>query len=241
MKSKEFLGAWIMSGSAVVAESCASSDIVKWVCVDLEHSSIDYASLENCVRAIKLQGKEAYVRISGHDYTQVKRVLDIGADGLIIPDIRRAEELDAIIRSAFYHPIGSRGVGLYRAQSFGQGFDSYINKKSKEIKIIAQIEHHLAMENLGEILNFEKLSGVFIGPYDLSSSLGIPGDFTNPEFLKHIKRFESECSKSNKLMGMHIVYPDNTLLREKIAKGYNFIAYGTDLLLLQESFNQIEL
>ena len=152
-----------------------------------------------------------------------------------------SEELDAIIRSAFYHPIGSRGVGLYRAQSFGQGFDSYINKKSKEIKIIAQIEHHLAMENLGEILNFEKLSGVFIGPYDLSSSLGIPGDFTNPEFLKHIKRFESECSKSNKLMGMHIVYPDNTLLREKIAKGYNFIAYGTDLLLLQESFNQIEL
>jgi 2-dehydro-3-deoxyglucarate aldolase len=209
------IGSWIMSGSAVIAESCASSDLIKWVCVDLEHSSIDYPSLENCVRAIKLRGKEAYVRISGHDYTQVKRVLDIGADGLIIPDIRRPEELDAIIRSAFYHPTGSRGVGLYRAQ--------------------------LAMENLGEILNFEKLSGVFIGPYDLSSSLGIPGDFTNPEFLKNIKRFEYECSKSNKLMGMHIVYPNNTLLREKIAKGYNFIAYGTDLLLLQESFNQIEL
>lgn len=230
-----------MSGSPVVAESCASSDIVKWVCVDLEHSSTDYKSLENCVRAIKLRGKDAFVRISGHDYTQVKRVLDIGADGLIIPDIRRPQELDAIIRSAFYHPIGSRGVGLYRAQSFGQGFNTYINEKSKKIKIIAQIEHHLAIENLKSILNFDNLSGVFVGPYDLSSSLGIPGDFTNPIFLDKLSLFESACARSNKLMGMHIVYPDKNLLKEKIAKGYNFIAYGTDLLLLQESFNQIEL
>ena len=235
------IGAWIMSGNATIAESCASAKNVSWVCVDLEHSSITLSDLENCIRAIQLRGKEAFVRLSGHDYTQVKRVLDIGADGLIVPDIRRPEELDAIIRSAFYHPIGSRGVGLYRAQSFGQGFDSYVHKTSRQTRIIAQIEHHVAIENLNSILSFEGLSGVFIGPYDLSSSMGIPGDFTNPIFLEQIARFESACSKSNKLMGMHIVYPDNTMLRKKIAKGYNFIAYGTELLLLQESFNQIEL
>lgn len=229
-----------MSGNPVIAESCASSDKLSWVCIDLEHSSINLSDLENCVRAIKLRGKEAYVRISGHDYTQVKRVLDIGADGIIVPDIRRPEELDAIIRSAFYHPIGLRGVGLYRAQSFGQGFDTYVKDDSKRIKIIAQIEHYLAIENLESILSFDRLSGVFIGPYDLSSSLGIPGDFNNSKFLKQLARFESECAKSSKLMGMHIVYPDKVLLKEKIAKGYNFIAYGTDLLLLQESFNQIE-
>ena len=238
MKNIE-IGAWLMSGNSTIAEAMASSKGISYVCIDLEHTSTSLRETENAIRAIQIKNKEAFVRISSHDYSQVKRILDMGADGIIIPDIRRSEELDAVIRSAFYTPIGSRGVGLYRAQEFGQNFNNYLNFTSKKIKVIAQIEHYVGIENLFDILSNKNLYGTFIGPFDLSSSINKPGDFNDIKVENLLKKYLEVAKRFNKKIGIHVVYPEINAIKEKINDGYNFIAYGTDLLILQEELNKI--
>jgi 2-dehydro-3-deoxyglucarate aldolase len=203
-----------------------------WLCVDLEHTSTDYKEAQLLIMAIQSKGLKAFVRVGGNDPLIIKRVLDAGADGIIVPSVNSALEAKNAVEAVRYPPMGKRGVGLARAQDYGFGFDSYRDHKTKEIKLIVQIEHISAIKELDAIIQTEGVNGTFIGPYDLSGSLGKPGQWDEPEVRDALKIYEVTARKYNKWMGFHVVQPDYNLVLEKISLGYNFIAFGFDAMFL---------
>ena len=225
------IGSWITINNSSIAEIMADAGF-DWLCVDLEHSTIDYSETQQLILAIQSKGLRAFVRVGENNTRIIKRVLDAGADGIIVPSVNSALEAQKAVNSVKYPPEGKRGVGLARAQSYGFEFESYRDIKSKEITLIVQIEHINAIEELDSIIQIEGVDGTFIGPYDLSGSMGKPGDWGAVEVQKAICTYEETAKKYNKLMGFHVTPPDYLLVEEKIEKGYNFIAFGFDAMFL---------
>lgn len=225
------LGSWITIGNSSIAEIMADAGF-DWLCIDLEHTITDYAEAQQLILAIQSKGIKAFVRVGDNNSRIIKRILDAGADGIIVPSVNSAAEAKKAVNSIKYPPIGTRGVGLARAQGYGFGFESYRDGKAKEIKLIVQIEHINAINELDAIIQTDGVDGTFIGPYDLSGSLGKPGQWDEPEVKKAIEIYEVTAKKYNKIMGFHVVPPNYELVEEKIKKGYNFIAFGFDAIFL---------
>lgn len=228
------LGSWITVDSPHVAEVMADAGF-DWLCIDCEHTSIDYKELQYLISTINKKGLKSYVRVSANEESPIKRTLDCGADGIIIPQIKNIEDAKKAIQYSFYNPIGSRGVSAAApAQKYGFGFADY-QKKSKSIKLILQVEHIDAINNLKDILKLKEISGTFIGPYDLSASMGLPGDFENIKVKNAIKKYEKLNKDYKKYIGYHVTDPNPKFVKEKIRSGYNFIAFSWDMYFLGSS------
>jgi 2-dehydro-3-deoxyglucarate aldolase len=225
------IGSWITLNNTSIVEIMADAGF-DWLCIDLEHTVIDYSGAQQLIMAIQSKGLKAFVRVGENSPLIIKRVLDSGADGIIVPSVNSALEAKNAVDSVKYPPQGKRGVGLARAQSYGFGFDLYRDIKVKEIKLIVQIEHINAINELDSIIQTEGVDGTFIGPYDLSGSIGKPGQWDEPEVKAALRIYEETAKKYNKLIGFHVVPPDYSLVEEKISKGYNFIAFGFDSIFL---------
>jgi len=125
-------------------------------------------------------------------------------------------------------------VGFSRANLYGKRFTPY-TKEAQVPFLVAMIEDFSAIENLPEILSVEGLDAVLIGPYDLSASIGVIGDFDDPQFLAAMERIKLECNRNSVPAGIHVVKNDLSVLQDKIGEGYQFIAYGIDSVFLSES------
>tara|TARA_B100000780_G_scaffold259787_1_gene211060 strand:+ start:175 stop:909 length:735 start_codon:yes stop_codon:yes gene_type:complete len=228
---KNTIGSWITLNNSSVAEIMASCGF-DWLCVDMEHSIIDYSEAQQLIATIQSKGIKAFVRVGENNNRIIKRVLDAGADGIIVPMVNNKEEAIKAINSVKYPPIGNRGVGLARAQDYGFGFDDYKNNIADSIKLIVQIEHVDAVNNLEEILSLDGIDGTFIGPYDLSGSMGKPGKYNDDDVKSVIRNYEMTAKKYSKLIGYHVIEPDYKLVEQKVKDGYNFIAFSLDTLFL---------
>jgi 2-keto-3-deoxy-L-rhamnonate aldolase RhmA len=233
MKNKLSLGSWITLGHMGIVEVMAGAGF-DWLCIDLEHSVIDYYDVQVLISTIQSKKLKAFVRVGANDATIIKRVLDAGADGIICPMINDAAQTRQLVSHVKYPSAGSRGVGLARAQNYGldSGFEIYKDVRAKEVIIIAQIEHYEAIVNLEEIIEVDGLDGTFIGPYDLSGSMGKPGQFEDEDVKEMLVKYESLAKKNGKYMGFHVIKPEASLVKEKIIKGYDFIAFSIDTLFL---------
>jgi len=229
--NKPIFGSWITLNNPSIAEIMADAGF-DWLCVDMEHSVTDYAEAQQLIMAIQSKGIKAFVRVGENNTRIIKRVLDAGADGIIVPSVNSAAEALKAVEAVKYPPEGKRGVGLARAQSYGFGFDQYRDMTSKEIKLIVQIEHINAIKELDAILQTDGVDGTFIGPYDLSGSLGKPGLWDEAEVKEALISYEETVKKYDKWIGFHVIQPDYRLVNEKIEKGYNFIAFSLDVLYL---------
>jgi 2-keto-3-deoxy-L-rhamnonate aldolase RhmA len=229
--NKISLGSWVTLGHPSIAEVMADAGF-DWLCIDIEHSVIDYSEAQQLILTIQSKGLEAYVRVGENNTRIIKRILDAGADGIIVPSVNSAEEAQKAVNAVKYPPTGTRGVGLARAQGYGFDFENYRDQKTKDIKLIVQIEHIKAIKALDSILEVEGVDGTFIGPYDLSGSLGKPGQWDEPEVIEALKVYEQTVKKYDKLVGFHVVPPDYKLVLEKQDKGYNFIAFSFDAFFL---------
>lgn len=225
------IGSWITLNHCSLVEIMADAGF-DWLCVDMEHSVTDYFEAQQLIATIQAKGLKAYVRVGDNNALIIKRVLDAGADGIIVPMVKNAQEATKAVNAVKYPPIGERGVGLARAQNYGFGFEEYKDVKTKEIKLIAQIEHIDAINELEAIIETDGIDGTFIGPYDLSGSMGKPGDFDDVEVKNALIRYEHIAKQYNKWIGFHVVEPDYTKVLEKIEKGYNFVAFGFDAIFL---------
>ena len=225
------IGSWITIGHQAIIDILAESNF-DWLTIDMEHTSIDLNELQILIGFIQSHNIAALVRVSKNDEVIIKRALDAGADGIIVPMICTKENAVQAVSLAKYPPIGKRGVGLNRAQRYGFGFDEYKKWVNEQLVVIAQIEHIDGVDNIEEIIQTEGIDGVLIGPYDLSGSIGIPGEYNDPKVLLALQRVETVCLAQNKTMGYHVVNPDSTLVLEKQKAGYNFIAFSTDFLFL---------
>lgn len=228
---KVSIGSWITLNHISIAEIMAQAGF-DWLCIDMEHSVTDYAEAQQLILTVQSKGLKAFVRVGENNTRIIKRVLDAGADGIIVPSVNSAAEAVKAVESVKYPPYGKRGVGLARAQGYGFDFEDYRDNRSKDIKIIAQIEHINAINELEAIISTEGIDGTFIGPYDLSGSIGMPGQWDEPAVREALDIYKNVTKKYNKLVGYHVIQPDYKLVKEKIEEGYNFIAFSLDTLFL---------
>ena len=228
------LGSWITIGHPNVAEILANAGF-DWLVIDIEHNPIDISVVQTLITTIQSKGVAAFVRVSKNEEVVIKHVLDAGADGIIVPMVCSKADAVQAVDYAKYPPIGKRGVGLARAQQYGNGFEAYKEWVAEDLVVIAQIEHIDGIKNLEEIISVEGINGTIIGPYDLSGSMGMPGEFEKPVVKEALKKYIDICKAHNFPMGFHVVNTDPAKIQEKIDEGYRFIAYGTDFLFMGDT------
>lgn len=225
------IGSWISTDSLDITEIMSNAGF-EWLVVDLEHSSTSINKAAEMIRIIDLSGKIPLVRLTSNNPDQIKRVMDSGAHGIIVPNINTAEEAISAVQSTRYAPKGNRGVGLARAQGYGVKFKEYLRWQKISPIVIVQIEDIKSIPNLDKIFSINEVDGFIIGPYDLSCSMGIPGDFNNLKFKKILKEILSAGKRNNCLPGIHIVEPDKKMLKKSISEGYKIIAYSVDIRMI---------
>ena len=234
LKKRELtIGSWITIGHTVVAEIMAKAGY-DWLTVDMEHSAITMDIAQDLIRVIELCGVVPLVRVGENDPNLIKRVMDAGAHGVIVPMVNSKDDAEKAVASVQYPPKGFRGVGLARAQKYGADFEGYKKWNEQESVVIVQIEHIKAVENLESILSVPGVDGFLIGPYDLSGSLGVPGQFDHPKVISALARVREVSEQMNAVSGFHVIPPDVKALQDKIEENYKFIAYSLDILFLGE-------
>jgi len=228
------LGSWITLAHPGIAEIMARAGF-DWLAIDLEHSVITIREAEDLIRVIALSGVCPLVRLSANDSVQIKRVMDAGAHGIIVPLVNSASDAVHAVNAVRYPPKGRRGVGLARAQGYGSAFESYLEWVREESVVIVQVEHIEAVNNLESILSVDGVDGFIVGPYDLSGSLGIPGQFDHPSMKDAMGRIRSMGIDSGRAFGIHVIDPDTEELRQRVDEGFNFIAYSLDIRMLDRA------
>ena len=228
--NKVTIGTWQQIPHATISEILGKGGY-DWVAVDMEHGSIGAGQLPDLFRAIELGGTLPLARIAEPKPKDWKQALDAGAGGIIAPMIKSAEQLTMVRNACCWPPVGTRGVGFSRANLFGKYFDEY-RKEAQAPLLIAQIEHINAVDSLENILKVDGLDAIMIGPYDLSSSMCITGEFDNKDFVAVMDNILNLCNKYNVPCGDHVVQPDPNLLEKRIKQGYRFLAYATDGVFL---------
>ena len=228
------IGSWITLGNTSVAEIMANAGY-DWLVVDLEHTTISVEQAGELIRTIELSGISSLVRLTNNDESQIKRMLDAGARGIVVPMVKSASDAKYAVAATRYPPLGNRGVGLARAQCYGSSFHDYFSWQADTndgpIDVV-QIEHIDAVNNLEDILSVKGVDAFIIGPYDLSCSMGIPGEFDNPQFTNVMKNIIETGDKFGAVSGIHVVEPDIEKLNNAINEGYKFIAYSVDIRML---------
>ena len=233
-KNQLTLGSWITIGDSSVVEIMATAGF-EWLCIDMEHTAIDLETAKNLITTIQAKNMKALIRVSKNEEVIIKKVLDMGADGIIVPMVNSKEDAEKTISFAKYPPIGNRGVGLYRAQNYGTGFDEYKKWVENELVIIAQIEHIEAVNNIDEIISVDGIDGTIIGPYDLSGSMGNPGEYHRQDVKDAIEKVRVACEKRNFPYGFHVIESNPEKLIERINEGCTFLAYSLDFFFLGDS------
>jgi 2-dehydro-3-deoxyglucarate aldolase len=235
LKNNELtIGSWIMMGHPMSVEVMALAGF-DWLVVDIEHTAIGLESMQALITTIQANDMKALVRVSKNEEVVIKRVLDMGADGIIVPMVSCKEDALQAVEYAKYPPVGKRGVGLYRASGYGTTFEKYKKWVDEELVIIAQIEHIDAVNNIDDILSVEGIDGTIIGPYDLSGSMGYPGEFERDDVKDAVERVLERCKQSNIPSGFHVVDTDPAKLQAKIGQGCTFLAYGIDYFFMRDA------
>lgn len=235
LKNNELtVGSWIMMADSMSVEVMALAGF-EWLVVDIEHTVIDMETVKRLIITIQANNMKALVRVSKNEEVVIKKVLDMGADGIVVPMVSSKEDAVQAVEYAKYPPIGKRGVGLYRASKYGTKFEEYKKWVDEEVVIIAQIEHIDAVNNIDEIVNVEGIDGTIIGPYDLSGSMGYPGEFERDDVKEAVNHVLERCKAHNIPSGFHVVDTDPKKLKLKIDQGCTFLAYGIDYFFMRDA------
>lgn len=232
LKNQELtIGTWLTIPHRAVVEIFGKSGF-EWVVIDLEHAPISIEQVAELIGHIQGNGMQALVRVFKNEEVVIKRVLDAGADGIVVPMIKNKQDAEKAVSYSYYPPKGNRGVGLNRAQHYGEGFEAYKTWLDKNVVIIAQIEHIEAIHNLKEILSVEGIDGTIIGPYDLSGSMGHPGDYNRKDVSEALNSYITNTKKAKKPLGYHVIESNASFPSQKIEQGYTLIAFSIDFFFL---------
>ncbi len=235
------LGTWMSMAHPSIAEILAMAGY-DWVVIETEHTAIDVSEALRLIIAIEQRGSIPLVRLAWNDPIQAKAVLDSGAAGVLVPMVNSKSDAELAVQMTKYPPLGIRGVGLARAQGYGENFDAYVESANADTLLIVQIEHKDAVANIEEILSVPGIDGTFIGPYDLSMSLGLPGQLTHLAVREAKIKVRDATLRHGLIAGIHCVQPHTAAADclQAVREGYRFIALGTDILFLGDSARALQ-
>ena len=213
-------------GSSLTVEMIGEAGF-DWVWIDCEHGTGGYSELISQVQAACIGQAAPIVRIAWNEASYFKRVLDLGAAGIMVPYINTAEEARYAARAMRYPYQGVRGVAMFnRACGFGREFSEYFCEANDNLLTVVQIETREALENVDEIAAIEGVDVLFVGPLDLSVNLGIVQHFDHPDFVDALETVAQACQRHGKAAGALV--PDLNYLEQWMAKGFTFLVVGTD-------------
>jgi 2-keto-3-deoxy-L-rhamnonate aldolase RhmA len=205
-----------------------------WLWIDAEHGSFNEISA-SVACAVAVGGPPAFVRLPDRSATAIKRFLDTGCDGIILPQVSTVAEVNEIARAALYPPRGERSIGLARAQGYGATFADYFSNKS--YGIVVQIETRAGVENARAIVEHEAVDAVIIGPYDLSGSFGIPGQIDSQQVTDAIASVLDVCKAVGKPCGIFSATAEKA--RAYAGMGFDLIAIGIDTSTLLRAYTAL--
>ncbi|MCF7944156.1 MAG: 2,4-dihydroxyhept-2-ene-1,7-dioic acid aldolase [Spirochaetia bacterium] len=223
---KKVCAAWAQAASNITAEVLADAgfDIVM---VDMEHGPGDILTLISQIQAMKGNAAVPFVRAPWNDFVMIKKILDAGAYGLLVPYVNNLEQAKAAVKAVKYPTQGIRGVsGSPRGPHFGNKSLDYMKKANEEIFLMTAIETPEAVANIDELLSVDDIDGIFIGPMDLATSMGHFGNPSHPEVKKTIEKIENKVFSSNKVLATVGGTWDQAI--EKYEKGYQILMLMSD-------------
>lgn len=224
------IGSFVTIGAPALAEVMGLAGF-DFLVIDAEHGPLSIETAENLVRAAELAGTAPLVRVAENNPAAITRALDIGAHGVQVPHITTADQARRAVQAAKYYPGGSRGVAMMRSAQYSAVQPStYFARANAETMVVLQCETAAAVENLPEILEVEGIDVIFVGPYDLSQSLGTPGQVNKPEVQDMIGRALDTIIASGVAAGTVALSPAHARLL--IQKGVRYLTLGADYLLL---------
>jgi 2-keto-3-deoxy-L-rhamnonate aldolase RhmA len=225
-------GCWLNLGSAVTAEIVGLSGF-DWVLIDLEHGAGSESTTLSQIQALEHTTAGVIVRAESTEPQRIHRVLDMGAEGVMCPKVRNAEEALKVVKGLHYPPFGNRGVAkMVRATQFAQNFNDYYQKSRDQILGVVQIETIEVLSHLDEVAAIEGVDVLFIGPADLSMELGIFGQFDHPTFVEALNKIVAAAKKANKAVGILFFNPDDYQRYHDL--GIRFLACGADATFVAE-------
>lgn len=225
------IGTMLTLPSTEVAEIVSSLGY-DWVFIDAEHSALDISQIGLLLQSLA-PGCSGVVRVPASDEAWIKRVLDLGVEGIIVPNVKTAAEAKRVVEMCHYPPAGTRSVGIARAHTYGLTFGRYMKTANDDLMVIIQLEHHEAFENIDEILQVPGFDAVFIGPYDYSASVGKTGKVEDEEVQREIARVNEKCRRKKIPAG--IFGMNARAVNEYMLQGYMLITAGIDFLFLKET------
>lgn len=209
--------------------ACSGFD---WLFIDGEHGPLSVGDIQLLLQAAQPHCP-CVVRVAANDGVHIKQALDTGADGIIAPLVNDAHTAARVVAWARYPPQGQRSVGIARAQGYGFSFGGYVAQANVQVAVIIQVEHIDAVTNIASILDVDGIDGVFIGPYDLSASMGKPGNIDDADVQQQIETVRQACLRRRMPLGIFGV--DAAAVTPFLSRGYTLIAVGIDTLLIGQS------
>lgn len=218
------IGTLLTMGVPIVSEMISRCGF-DWLWLDMEHSPMTLEQAQSLIQA-KSASCAAFVRVPANDETWIKRVLDLGADGVIVPQVTTEEEAKRAVAASKYPPQGTRSVGIARAHGFGKTFADYVQRANEDTLVMLQVEHAAGVRNIEAILEVPGIDAVLIGPYDLSGSFGKLGQIQDDEVQEAINKVRSACNHRRIPIGIFALQPEQG--QTYLKQGYQLLALGID-------------
>lgn len=230
---ERLLGTIITLPSPEVAELIALCGY-DWLFIDLEHGPSDVLTAQRILQAARCP---CLIRVPDSSEAWIKRVLDIGATGVIVPGVRSAAEVERVVSASRYPPAGTRGIGAGRAHGYGQQFKAYLSDANDEVVVVPQIEHIDAVREIEAIATVSGANALFVGPFDLSASIGYPGVERHPEVVAAIARVRQVCQEAERRLGIFASDVDSAA--HWLEAGFTLVAVATDSAMLGQRARDI--
>ncbi|MFZ5589823.1 MAG: HpcH/HpaI aldolase family protein [Pseudomonadota bacterium] len=230
-RRERLFSGWVSYAHPSITETFARAGF-DFIAIDMEHSTISLEQAQRIITASQSEGVPCLPRPVSHSNDWFKPLLESGADGLLVQMVNTPEEVEAIIGHLKYPPVGRRSYGVNRAQAYGFDFDSYIQNWNETSTFIIQVESIQAVENIEKLLAFDEVDGVMIGPYDISGSLGVPGQTSHPLVIEASRKVIAACERFGKSCGTQVADTTPQSVQQLFDLGYTYAILGSDLFVL---------
>ncbi len=235
------LGTFIVMANQSHIE-CLKGVGLDYIIIDTEHGPFDTEQVVNLIRGAEHAHITPFVRVANADHKEIQRCLDQGAKGLIVPMLNSLDDFKKVVGLAKYKPVGNRGFAGVRSNNYGydeglaDGIDDFMKKCNDEVLVLPQCETAQALNNIEAVLEMDGIDGIFVGPFDLSISIGIPLQFDHPVFLEAIDRILNACKTSGKPA---FIYAGSIeAAKDAYSKGFDSVAYSLDANVFMNGFKR---
>lgn len=232
MRNRERMFAgWVSYSHPSITETFARAGF-DFIAIDMEHATISLAEAQRIIAASQSEGVPCIPRPVSHSDDYLKPLMESGSDGMLVQMVNTPEQVENLIKLLKYPPVGRRTYGVNRAQAYGFDFDQYIHSWNDTSTFMIQVESIEAVENIEKLLAFDEIDGVMVGPYDISGSLGVPGQTSHPLVIEASKKVIAACEKFGKSCGTQVSDTTPESVQALFDLGYTYAIMGSDLFVL---------